>query len=193
MSSTQTEPTPTAAFKPDPLAALLSYLVPGLGQLYQKRIGKGLLFLICLYGMFFYGMWMGNWKNVYLPHAAGGPPDYRNNPWRLWGPLGNIYNRLQFAGQVWIGVAAWPAIVQYATYDSSREAGPLGSFQRQPDEQELNKLQSDGDKRWDLAWVYTVVAGVLNILVIYDAYAGPTFGTEPARPRPEEKPEEAAA
>ena len=53
-------------------------------------------------------------------------------------------------------------------------AGPEG---------ELNDLQRDSDKRWDLGWVYTVIAGVLNIMVIYDALAGPAFSmaTAPAR------------
>ena len=39
----------------------------------------------------------------------------------------------------------------------------------------MNDLQRNGDKRWDLGWVYTIIAGVLNILVIYDALAGPAF------------------
>jgi hypothetical protein len=37
----------------------------------------------------------------------------------------------------------------------------------------------------DLGWVYTVIAGVLNIMVIYDAFAGPAFLAPPA-PAPEE-------
>jgi hypothetical protein len=46
----------------------------------------------------------------------------------------------------------------------------------------LNELQIDGDKTWDLGWVFTVIAGVLNVLVIYDAFAGPAFGdAEPAK------------
>ena len=45
-----------------------------------------------------------------------------------------------------------------------------------PSERELNELQRDSDKHWDLGWVYTVIAGVLNVLVIYDALAGPAFG-----------------
>ena len=48
-------------------------------------------------------------------------------------------------------------------------------FERTPDEKELNELQRNGNKRWDLGWVYTVIAGVLNIMVIYDAVAGPAF------------------
>src|SRR5437763_670048 len=49
--------------RPDPFAALLSYLVPGLGQIYQGRVGKGVLFLVCLYALFFYGMFLGRWSN----------------------------------------------------------------------------------------------------------------------------------
>src|SRR5262249_16479968 len=89
----------------------------------------------------------------------------------------------------WIGIAAWPAVYQYLMYNPNDEQGTswLGNFEREPKEEQLNKLQSDGDKTWDLAWVYTVVAGVLNILVVYDAFAGPTFSgskTSAASPGP---------
>src|SRR5947209_7471117 len=162
----ENEPVPRP---PSPLAGLLSYLVPGLGQIYQGRVGKGLLFMVCLLGLFFYGMALGSWKNVYLADTAGAPG---NNPWNLPLPAANVYNRPQFAGQFWIGVAAWPAIYQYNT----PAPGPLlGEFERTPDEHEVNRLQQEGDKTWDLGWVCTVIAGVLNILVIYDAVAGPAF------------------
>jgi hypothetical protein len=42
----------------------------------------------------------------------------------------------------------------------------------------------NSDKTPDLGWVYTVIAGMLNILVIYDAYAGPLVF---AAPRPTSK------
>ena len=45
------------------------------------------------------------------------------------------------------------------------------------DEIALNTFLTNSDKTPDLGWVYTVIAGVLNILVIYDAFAGPAFGT----------------
>jgi hypothetical protein len=148
-----------------PEAAFLSYLVPGLGQIYQGRVAKGLLFLVCLYGLFFYGMYLGSWKNVfvYIPREKNG---FR---------VSDLTARMQFYGQFCIGVAAWPAIVQHYLYDPTQETGPLFGFQRLPREETLNKLQQDGDKTWDLGWIYTVIAGVLNILVIYDAYAGPAF------------------
>jgi hypothetical protein len=154
-----------------PLAGFLSYLVPGLGQLYQGRIGKGLLFLVCLYGMFFTGMAMGDWRNVYLPDTA-----HKNGPDWLPVPVANLWNRLHFAGQFWIGAAAWPALWQYAHYDENQDADRIfGTFERTPREEVINDLQRNSDKSWDLGWVYTVIAGVLNILVIYDAFAGAAF------------------
>ena len=44
-------------------------------------------------------------------------------------------------------------------------------------------IAREGDKRFDLGWVYTVIAGVLNILVIYDALAGPVVRDEETSPR----------
>src|SRR5207249_2314387 len=78
MSST---PPPPAADAPRPrpplrlLAALLSFCVPGLGQIVQGAIGKnparlakGVFFMVALLGMFFYGQWLGDWRAVYLAH-----------------------------------------------------------------------------------------------------------------------------
>jgi hypothetical protein len=160
-------PSPTPPQKHDAFAALLSYLVPGLGQIYQGRTAKGVLFLVSLYALFFYGMWLGDFKNVYLPHT-----DIRQNVVSI-PVLGDLENRLHFAGQVWIGIAAWPAIIQYASDPAEPSHKILGKWERAPKEDELNKLQRNGSKLWDLGWVYTVIAGVLNFLVMYDALAGP--------------------
>jgi hypothetical protein len=206
----------------NPMAGLLSYLVPGLGQITQGRVAKGVLFLVCIYTLFFYGLYLGSGSvkigertytvttNVFLPDSTG---EDSNNPVGL-PPLGvNLYNRPQFAGQFWVGVAAWPAILQYAAYDRTevqkierdleekyraavregedrelmlREAKKLeedprmrhpflGQYQREPSAASINAVHNAGDKRLELGWVYTVIAGVLNIMVIYDAIAGPAF------------------
>jgi hypothetical protein len=160
-----------------PAAALLSYLVPGLGQMVQGRIAKGLLFLVCLYGLFFAGMAMGKWRNVYIVDTAkDAAGDWENNPFHLPRGVANLYNRLHYVGQFWIGVAAWPAIWQYNHLPvPSEESSPfLHNFERMPSREEANATQREG-KLPDIAWVYTVIAGVLNILVIYDAFAGPAF------------------
>jgi TM2 domain-containing membrane protein YozV len=172
----------------DPVAAVLSYLVPGLGQIYQGRIGKGVLFFVCVYAMFFAGAYLGSGtvhlkrgdetetytvtSNVYLPDTAE-----QNNPFNLPRVLANLYNRPQFAGQFWVGIAAWPAVWQYLNYDRRQEHGDplLGNFQRTPSETALNAVHTSGDKLLELGWVFTVIAGVLNVMVIYDALAGPAF------------------
>lgn len=157
----------------DLFAAVLSYLVPGLGQIYQGRVGKGLLFFTGLYTLFFYGMWMGQWKNVWLPSVRE-LPDVVVFGYKLEGVPKSLAYRPQFLAQFWMGMAVWPAIVQYYHYDPFKDRGPyFGRFQRAPTEQELNEIQRRSSKRWDLGWVFTVIAGMLNLLVIYDAFAGP--------------------
>jgi len=171
MSSTsdrKTTPTIPPA-KLDFVAGLLSYLIPGLGQIMQGRFAKGFVFFISLYALFFYGWMLGQKKNVYLPEG-GGKDDSVSQVFN------NIYNRPHFAGQFFIGIAAWPAIWQYWHYDKNKLEGPvIGDMMRAPSGDEINRLQRDESKTWDLGWVYTVIAGVLNILVIYDAIAGPAF------------------
>jgi hypothetical protein len=176
-------PTPDKVPPPEngATAALLSYLVPGLGQIYQGRVGKGVLFFVCVYALFFYGMYLGSWRNVYLPDTTG-PRNDQNNPWNLPRLPANLYNRPHFLGQFWVGIAAWPALYQYYVFNSRDDDNPpLRGFQREPPEPVLQELIRNGDKTWDLAWVYTVIAGVLNVMVIYDAFAGPAFVVRPAR------------
>ena len=173
------EAPPLPPVKLDPLAGFLSYLIPGMGQVYQGRVGKGLLFFFGLYLLFFYGMWMGQWRNVWLPDVSD-MPQLQIGGNQLKGVPSALWYRPQFMGQFWIGTAAWPAVVQYINYDRTKDTGPIfGKFQRTPTEDELNDIQRKASKRWDLGWVYTVIAGVLNLLVIYDAFAGAMFRDPP--------------
>lgn len=185
MSSASSTNVLSAADRPtNPLAAVLSYLIPGLGQIYQGRIGKGILFFVCVYTLFFVGVYLGSGtvhlrgetytvaSNVYLPDTAK-----ENNPFHLPDLAANLYNRPQFAGQFWVGIAAWPAVYQYLNYDRRQDHGDplLGDFERTPSEAALNAVHTSGDKLLELGWVFTVIAGVLNVMVIYDALAGPAF------------------
>ncbi len=202
-----------------PAAGFFSYLVPGLGQILQGRVAKGLLFLVCIYGLFFYGLYLGSGavtiygreyrltSNVYLPDTTD-PTTAKGGLQNLGS---NLYNRPQFVGQFWAGIVAWPAIYQYLRYDRAKyqvvediynradqdQAGDpeeaaklrkeaaeeerkldpplLGNFEREPPQSAINAVHNAGDKRLELGWVFTVIAGVLNILVIYDAVAGPAI------------------
>lgn len=176
---TQPEPHPTSFF-----AAFLSYLVPGLGQMYQGRFSKGLLFFVCLLSLFHVGQAMGNWQNVYVPSNTDGR--FANNR----GPRDvfvGLVNRWHYPGQFWIGIAAWPALWQFyglPTPDATKH--PFwATYQREPDEGAVNQFIVDSDKTPDLGLMYTVIAGVLNILVIYDAYAGPAFPSTRTKPPPD--------
>ncbi len=166
-----------------PTAAFLSYLVPGLGQIYQGRVGKGVLFFVCIYTMFFYGMYLGSWKNVFIVVDGPDTPGWADNiPFGRSAIVKRLLDRPHFGGQFFVGIAAWPALYQAWVYDPHQDRDPpLNGFMRQPREEVLMDLQRNGDKTWDLAWVYTVIAGVLNVMVIYDAYAGPAFHVRPAR------------
>lgn len=179
-----------------PVGAILSYLVPGLGQIAQGRILKGVVFLISIYTLFFYGLYLGagHYKlgqgpnaieyhvsgNVYLPDTSDDNNlDKNSSPLQrlLW----NLWNRPQFAGQFWVGIAAWPAIWQYVYFDRTKESDPIfGDYMREPTVDALNAIHNAGDKQLELAWVYTVIAGVLNIMIIYDALAGPAHQDNPA-------------
>ena len=175
---------PPAPRPPDPLAALLSLVIPGLGQIYQGRVAKGVLFLVCIYTLFFYGMYLGSGTvtvhgttytvagNVYLPRTAR-----KNNSLNLPEFAADLYNRPHYLAQFWAGIVAWPALWHYFTDDDRAEQREslLSNYEREPSDSALNALHTTGDKRLELGWVYTVIAGVLNILVIYDALAGPAF------------------
>jgi TM2 domain-containing membrane protein YozV len=170
--------------KLDPLAAFLTYLVPGLGQVMQGRIGKGVLYFVCLYGLFFYGLSLGQWRNVWLADAKHLPDVQAPIVGSLTGLPKDLFYRKEFLAQFWMGAAAWPAVLQYASTeplpdprrDDEYQPKPhrvFGKYMQAPSEGELNQLQRDGNKNWDLGWVFTVIAGALNVLVIYDAFAGP--------------------
>lgn len=193
MSTTTAEPNKIAIPTPnriDPAAALLTYLIPGLGQLVQGRLSKGLVFFVCVYGLFFYGQYLGQSRNVFLGDTVTVAQQSSKLP-RL---LINLYNRPQFLGQFWIGMAAWPAIYHYvndppvespdhlATIERIDSLGWLQRSQIALPESKINDFQRDGDKRWDLGWVYTVIAGVMNLLVIFDALAGPTVQKDTTAP-----------
>jgi hypothetical protein len=199
MSTPQASPPPPL---PIPgLAALLSFLIPGLGQIVQgllsrrpQRLYKGILFLVVLLGMFMYGQWLGDWQNVYVPHFQEYLIESRPEAaYRLWPSdrfmppfLGNLRTRLQYVAQFWIGVVAWPAIWNYhfpdwpllGNYQLSPGAMKAGEARNRADVvRDADQVESDRqyntDRRYDIAWMYTVMAGILNLLVIYDAWAGP--------------------
>lgn len=219
--ATQPNPPPTwVAISPDDgamielrnplLAAVLSWLVPGLGQLYQGRRFKGTLFMASLLFTLVAGLWIGGGRVVYAAWWPGEP-------------------RLAFIGQAGIGAVAIPAVLEsFRLHGAAKEphavaamfAPPLKPgqlvtpayaarlvrtdpgvrdedfFDRPPFRQfkrdQLSIWQRRLGRRFEIGTFYTVFAGMLNVLVVLDAFSGPLPtpsrdekrppGDEPGRP-----------
>jgi len=191
---------PPLDLKSPGLAALLAWLVPGLGHLYQGRILKGVLFFVTICGLFFFGSWLGSWRVVYL----------------RWD---NEERRFPYLAQVGLGLPALPAALD--AFDArptfARLLPPLADYESKPlTKLELESLcERNSLPRWGtseemksrlaergvnyavtmdevdelhrrygvtmhIAAIYTLIAGLLNVLVIYDAAAGPAHYQEDA-------------
>lgn len=170
------------------IAALLSWLVPGLGQILQGRTLKGGLFMGSLMATLVIGLWLGAGRVVYAS----------------WRP-GDV--RLAFLGQAGIGAAAVPALLQalalggparqplgaipwfapplrpgqlvspaYAARLTRGEPGiefAGGGAQARCAVDELSLWHARLGRTFDCGTLYTVIAGMLNLLVVFDAWAGP--------------------
>jgi TM2 domain-containing membrane protein YozV len=144
------------------IAAVLAWLWPGAGHLYQRRIGKGLLYMVCILVTFYWGLAMGDGHVVY---ASFSKPDIR----------------YPYIFQIGVGLPAFPAIAQKAAadnghriFDSHYMAPPRGE-KREQQHDELATWHEQLGFYFELGTLYTMIAGLLNMLVIYDAYAGPVF------------------
>ncbi|MGQ9605799.1 MAG: DUF6677 family protein [Thermogutta sp.] len=164
----------TISLKDPWTAALLAWLLPGLGHWYQGRREKAVLFLTCILGTFLYGCYLGG--NSELGYARVVYYSFRPGDTRLY-----------YLCQVGVGFPALPAIVQAmrvrqgkpALWNNFMAPPRLGSDDRDPPT--LDRLNYELHSYFDLGSLYTAVAGLLNILVIFDAWGGPVF-PEPKRP-----------
>lgn len=145
-----------------PLAAIWAWLIPGAGHLYQRRYAKGLLFMICILGTYFFGLAIGGGKVVY---ASFQRPDMR----------------YPYLCQVGVGLPALPALVQRQRVLNNKAPlwdgfmAPPWPVSEHDGRDELARWHRDLKSRFELGTLYTMIAGLLNVLVIYDAFAGPVF------------------
>lgn len=185
------------------LAGLLSWLVPGLGQLYQGRSFKGAACMTALLATLVAGLWIGGGRVVYASWKSGEP-------------------RYAFIGQAGIGLVAIPAVLQsmrlggpslepfFATplFAPPLRQGQLVSaayaarlvrsepgveaddfFDRPPFRQfrgdQLSLWQRRLGRGFEIGTLATILAGMLNVLVVLDAFAGPL--RTPAEPAAEKR------
>lgn len=124
-------------------AAFLSWLVPGLGQVYQKRMPKGLMMMLPILAAVLAGLWLSAGR------AACWDPR----------PAGGRQNLLFLVTQGEIGCVAIPAIAIAMLSGGSGE--------------DVSIWHRTLGRFYDIGWLYTVIAGFMNLLVIYDALCGP--------------------
>ena len=203
------------------VAALLAWLIPGLGHMYQGRWAKGVLFFVCIMGTFAYGIALGSSRVVYtsmrpydaryyyyICQAGVGLPAMPAliQAWRVRGENAPWWNGWM-APPVLIGQrvpADWaraqmelgpekgdfqkddfipqgndPEKLVYVNYGYN-QFGKLVPYSELHDNEfkqnQLSIWHAKNSFKYDLGTTFTMVAGLLNILVIFDAFAGPMLG-----------------
>lgn len=174
------------------VAAVLAWLVPGLGHLYQRRWFKGWLVMGMILGLFVAGFALGGGRVVYWSWKPGA------NRWAMLGQAGigsaavtAFIQARQLAGPARapllgslmappVGpgeeVAGWYARAMIAREPAitpedfqTRQHIPLSRFEAD----ELSIWQRRLGRWFEIGTLYTVIAGMLNMLIVYDAWAGP--------------------
>jgi hypothetical protein len=156
------------------LAALWAWLWPGAGHVYQRRYAKGVLFMVCILTTYFFGLAMGGGHVVYASWT-------------------HTERRWQYFCQLGVGLPALPAIVQARRVKAGRETLFHGVM-APPTFDGRNDDLADWHKQYglffELGTLYTMIAGLLNVLAIYDAYGGPVMIATADKERKEKPPDE---
>lgn len=167
------------------VAALLAWLIPGAGHFYQNRRAKAMLFSVSILSIWVLGFALGGGHVVY---ASWQPGDKR---WHYFLQAG-------------VGGAALPAILQSRRLDGMTDprtgitrddytpwmSGFMAPPQRPVMEGEPDEIAAWYARRgsgYELGTWYTMIAGLLNLLVIYDAFGGPLAVPISGRKKPDKR------
>lgn len=155
------------------LAAFLAWLIPGAGHYYQRRTLKASIFFVAITTCFLIGVVISGGRCVYAS----------------WN---GIERRWQFVLQAGVGLPAIPAGVQAWLKSNNKPTLLKGVYFPKhepalfssPDRvQQLDDWHKNTASGFEMGTLYTMIAGLLNILVMYDAFAGPL-----PPPKPKKKP-----
>ncbi|MEL7499354.1 MAG: DUF6677 family protein [Planctomycetota bacterium] len=184
-------------------AALLAWLFPGAGHFYQRRFAKGFLFMVCVLSTYFIGLGIGHGRVVYASSKKG---DFR---WQYGiqaatgivalPALAQAYKTQDGADPYFVLCERYPEDYPIEskrflkiTSENNPEnyngptlkdglmAPPAGPISVN-DMDTLGRWHFDYKHFFELGTLYTVVAGLLNMLAIYDAFCGPAILTPAQR------------
>lgn len=128
------------------LAAVLAFLIPGLGHWYQGRRFKAAIYSICVLGTFCWGQAMAEWKGVYFRwQDFEGQNRFRSKD-----------RTIGYMSQVLVGLPSLPAIIQWRRYSSDDADG-----------RDFTKLDGHIDAQFD---------GYAKSDSVNDAWEGPVTG-----------------
>ena len=185
-------------------AALLAWLWPGAGHFYQRRFAKGFLFMICILSIFFFGLGLGRGRVVYASSKAD---DFRWQFACQIGiglpAAPAVLQAVKTSGgsdPMFVMCERFPPPPNYPADDGGGLAfqritpenrngyhgrtlkdgfmaapqGPIFSNYRDV----LGMWHFDYKHNFDMGTLFTMVAGLLNLLAIYDAFVGPAIVTK---------------
>ena len=138
------------------VAAFLAWLIPGAGHYYQRRYLKSAVFCVCILSSFVIGLFVADMKCVYASWDG-------------------TEKRWQFALQAGVGLPVLPAAIQgWRGKDAGMRRAETPGFMAGPrSTRDLDAWNFETASGFDMGTLYTMIAGLLNILVIFDAFAGP--------------------
>jgi len=155
------------------MAGFLAWLAPGLGHYYQGRYPKALIFFLCIMPMFVVGCALASNSEVGIA---------RNVYWSWRWTAGDA--RLWWLAQApLLGVVVIPTTMQ-AWQINSGQAPMFDSFMAPPQlhPQDRTGVPPTLDEirrqlpHYELGTYLVVIAGLMNLLVIFDAIGGPFIG-----------------
>ena len=182
------------------IAAALAWLIPGAGHFYQGRRGKSILFFVCIMSTFLFGLGLGRGRVVY---ASAQPGDYR---WQYLFQVQCGLVALPAIGQAMQTAGGKdPFLVLCERYPESYPdpslrfkkitpenrdpqyngptlkdgfmAPPPGPVSQGNNPDVMSMWYFDYRHDYDMGVLFTVIAGLLNVLAIYDAAVGPAIVT----------------
>lgn len=122
------------------LALVLGWVVPGAGHVYLGQVKKGLFFFVLLVGAFVGGVAIGGYDDVAFPEPSANTP------------ANDITSRAMY--RIIPAIQAMDGAVAFVSAKAAAAA------------ERDNKYLGD----YDIGVLYTVVAGLMNVIVMLDAF-----------------------
>jgi len=132
------------------LAAFLAFLIPGLGHVYLGKVLQGAISFLFLVGLFAGGVLLSKGECVSLDKTNGHP--------------------YAFFAQVGAGLPCGLALLYSHTYEVKKALGMEAERPAEPNVESDEYVKNL--PKMDEGLLYTMIAGLLNLLLIHDALMG---------------------